>query len=63
MKIVVTFSGLDPTRLAEHVERRLREDRATRLPVTMPRTRDDAAPPSSPPFRPARWRLRRDRRS
>ena len=59
MKIAVTFSGMDSRRLAEHVEQRLRERRATRAPVI--RTRDDAVDDTPP--RPARWRSRRDRRS
>jgi hypothetical protein len=63
VKIVVTFSGLDPNRLAEHVDRHLRERRATRATVARPRPADDIEPLSSQLPRPSRRRSRRDRRS
>jgi len=63
VKIVVTFSGLEPNRLAEYVDRRLRERRATRVTIARPRSADDVEPPSSQPPRPSRRRSRRDRRS
>jgi hypothetical protein len=63
VKIDVTFSGLDPRRLAEHVERRLRERRASRAAVTRPRSIDEDVPPSTQPPRPAGRRPGRDRRS
>ena len=64
MKIAVTFSGLDPRRLAERIDQRLRERRATRtVTVTRANSNGDADPPPTQPTRPAIWRPRRDRRS
>jgi hypothetical protein len=65
VKIVVTFSGLDPSRLAERIDQRLRDRRTTRITtIRRPRASNDAD--SSPPVqspRPANRRPRRDRRS
>ena len=63
MKIAVPFSGLDPRRLAEHVDRRLRERRAARTTIERPRSGDDAEPQPSQPPRAVNRRTRRDRRS
>jgi len=64
VKIAVTFSGLDPRRLAERIDQRLRERRAARTTtVTRPRSSDDADPPSSQPTRPVNRPSRGDRRS
>jgi hypothetical protein len=64
VKIDVTFSGLDPSRLAERIDQRLRERRATRATtVASLRSSDDAGPPPVQQPRPANRRPRRDRRS
>lgn len=59
MKIAVTFSGLEPHRLAEHVERRLRERRASHATAAA-RPINDAE--TSSPSRPAGRPPRRDRK-
>jgi|LNFM01.1.fsa_nt_gb hypothetical protein len=64
MKIVVTFSGLDPHRLAERIEQCLRDRRATpTTTIARLRSNDVADPPTTRPPRPANRRSRRDRRS
>lgn len=62
MKIAVTFSGLDPSRLAERIQQRLREREAARTTYATSSPDDADLPPASL-SRPPRRRPRRDRRS